>query len=559
METISSITPVNVGSAPLIAAIIDRMGIVERIDRMLPDDHTYKLSVGTRIKAILINILTYRKALYRISEWYSHQDTELLLGQGVTPELLNDDALGRALDALERVGLDTIYTQVAMGALDTTNIPLDFIHFDTSTLSFYGAYEGEGGEEELKIVHGYSKDHRPDLKQIHFGLGTAQGLPIWADVHDGNQSDKKWNLETLQKVSDPFSPEELKRVTYVGDSALVTKENLREIHRHGLKFISRLPETYALVDSLKRRAFEKNEWEEIGSLNNKKSAATYRVQNFRGELDSHKYRFVVVQSSSLHAAKEKKLQKQLEREKIDWTKDATTEEKIAYSCEADARRSLETWKKNHVGFHRVEAETVREEIIPKRGRRGRPKKEEIPPAPVTVYRNQIRILPPPEEEYEELRLRESTFILITNHRDDARLSDEDILRGYKDQYQVEQRFRFLKSPYFVGPVYLHSINRVEAFGYVMLMAVLVYSVLERLIREAMKEETEPLILPGKRKSFKPTALSILDLLEYVLVLQIRMQDQLLRVLPENTEKQLDRILSLLDLDRGIFTQIPPTT
>lgn len=63
---------------------------------------------------------------------------------------------------------------------------LEVLHFDTTSFSFYGAYEGGGS---LGIVHGYSKDRRPDLKQIHFGMGTANGIPVVADVYDGNQSD----------------------------------------------------------------------------------------------------------------------------------------------------------------------------------------------------------------------------------------------------------------------------------------------------------------------------------------------------------------------------------
>jgi transposase len=263
----------------------------------------------------------------------------------------------------------------------------------------------------------------------------------------------------------------------------------------------------------------------------------------------------VVQSSRLQASKEKKLEKRITQEHTVWVRDAENEKKKTYSCQADAKRALEEWQKNHKGMHRFEAHIVEESMIPKRPQRGRPKKNELKPDPIPVYRNIIQILPPSEETLEELRRKESTFILITSIRDDARLADEEVLRAYKEQYQVEQRFRFLKSPYLVGPIYLHNKKRVKAFGYVMMMAVLLYSVLERLIRKAMEKETEPLILPGKRKSFAPTALSILELLETILVMKVQMQGQSLRVLPDHTEKQLDRILTLLEFDQGIYTKI----
>lgn len=106
----------------------------------------------------------------------------------------------------------------------------------------------------------------------------------------------------------------------------------------------------------------------------------------------------------------------------------------------------------------------------------------------------------------------------------------------------------------MGPIFLKNKNRVEAFGYVMLMAVLVYSVIERLLREAMKRETEPLILPGMRKSFSPTAMAVLELLESVIVMKLKTAAGVVRILPENTEPQLERILSLLGLHQKIYTQ-----
>lgn len=115
-------------------------------------------------------------------------------------------------------------------------------------------------------------------------------------------------------------------------------------------------------------------------------------------------------------------------------------------------------------------------------------------------------------------------------------------------------FAFSKALNFVGPIFLKNKNRVEAFGYVMLMAVLVYSVIERLLREAMKRETEPLILPGMRKSFSPTAMAVLELLESVIVMKLKTAAGVVRILPENTEPQLERILSLLGLHQKIYTQ-----
>jgi hypothetical protein len=81
---------------------------------------------------------------------------------------------------------------------------------------------------------------------------------------------------------------------------------------------------------------------------------------------------------------------------------------------------------------------------------------------------------------------------------------------------VETSFKFLKDPLFVGPVFLKNPGRVKALAYVLLMALLMFGLLEKRVREAMKHETEPLIIPGKVKTFNPTGKKILESLESIM-------------------------------------------
>lgn len=178
MMQIDEITPIHVGAAPLIRGLIDKLNIVEIIDEQASKAAKQaKLSVGTRIKAMIIQILTDRKALYRMEEWYAEQDVELLVGPGVEAQDLNDDALSRALDHLGKMDFNSLYSKVAMQGLALLQDPSTarFLHMDTTSLSVYGQYEKKQEDESLTITHGYSKDHRPDLKQFKFGLAVQRG------------------------------------------------------------------------------------------------------------------------------------------------------------------------------------------------------------------------------------------------------------------------------------------------------------------------------------------------------------------------------------------------
>lgn len=145
---------------------------------------------------------------------------------------------------------------------------------------------------------------------------------------------------------------------------------------------------------------------------------------------------------------------------------------------------------------------------------------------------------------------------MTDIRDDQRLPHEQVLRLYKDQGEaVEARFRFLKSPYHVGPVFLQRPNRVKAFAYLMLLSLLLYSVFEYILRQQMAQEEEPLILPGKRKSFRPTGVSVLEMFETAVTTWASIGGQWHRMKVRPHDPQLERILGFFGLDMSIYSEV----
>lgn len=109
----------------------------------------------------------------------------------------------------------------------------------------------------------------------------------------------------------------------------------------------------------------------------------------------------------------------------------------------------------------------------------------------------------PQRIKAELRCRGS-FVLITSESADA-YPVARLLQQYRGQQAVEQRFRFLKDPLFVEALYLHTPSRLEALGYVMIMACLVYSILEHRVRRVLQQRQQEIVLPGNRRSSRPTA------------------------------------------------------
>jgi len=126
-------------------------------------------------------------------------------------------------------------------------------------------------------------------------------------------------------------------------------------------------------------------------------------------------------------------------------------------------------------------------------------------------------------------------------------SAETVLREYKDQQAVERRFPVLKDPKRVGPVFLDRPDRVEALGYVLVMALLVYSLIERRARQALATAEKPMELAGGPTSFRPTGRRVLERFENMLVMSVDGTRQI----PANVDVP-ERVLDLLDLDVGVY-------
>lgn len=546
------------GSSPIFAHLLDWLQWDRMIDQRVDRDD-FNVSVGTRVNALLINIATGRKALYKVSEFYEKMDTELLFGEGVTAADFNDDALGRALDNLHKIGLETLYSQLALSTIEKLKVMDSFdgfipIHSDTTSLSFYGEYPDQ---KDIEIVRGYSKDHRPDLKQLVFGLSTVRGVPIYGNVNNGNQDDPTWNLNNIANLAGLVCKDDEGKVIYIADAAAITEANLKQFYDKKTHFISRLPSTFTLCGELKKAAWEKEDaWIDLGPLTDAKDAATYKIQVLRRELCGRTYRFIVIRSSNLSALKEHKLQDVVAREAKKLEKAVQQQSKFLYSCESDAQQAADKFlRSNKRCLHTLETSIEIVQSVEKRTRKGRPRKDEPAPAVTTQYRIQVSIGEPKEEALAAWREKEETFVLMTDIRDDQRLTDERVLRLYKDQgVAVEARFRYLKSPYHVGPVFLQRPSRVEAFGYVMLLSLLLYTVFEYILRQQMAQEEEPLILPGKRKSFRPTGISVLEMFETSATMWASIQGQWQRMRAEPNNPQLERILSFFGLDMSIYCE-----
>ena len=154
--------------------------------------------IGQRVTAMIINSLGFMNTrLYMFPEFLENKPVDRLLGDGLIAEDFNDDALGRALDAIHEYGVNKLFSEVAFSIAIEQKLMGTSIHIDSSSLFVHGEYTGDEGSIKLldnnesssetlattpHITHGFSKDYRPDLKQVVINIATYGSCGI--SYHD---------------------------------------------------------------------------------------------------------------------------------------------------------------------------------------------------------------------------------------------------------------------------------------------------------------------------------------------------------------------------------------
>ena len=143
----------NLDHLGIVAGIVDQIGLVEEIDRQIEKHPQQIISTGQIVKAMILNGLGFVSApLYLFGEFFIGKATEHLLGEGIKPEHLNDDRMGRALDSLWNRGLTQLFTSIAMLAQKEFELSTKSLHLDSSSFSLEGSYEVESLDESAQSL-----------------------------------------------------------------------------------------------------------------------------------------------------------------------------------------------------------------------------------------------------------------------------------------------------------------------------------------------------------------------------------------------------------------------
>lgn len=551
----------RLGPLPLINHFLHRLGIDPLLERFVPThDGRVHLPFARGLGVLLRSILVEREPIYRQQETVSTFAPEAFGLGAADVAAVGDDAIGRALDHLFDADRATLLTEVVVAAGRTFGLSFDELHNDSTTVRFCGQYPGARGRgvrgrRAPFITYGYSKDHRPDLKQLLFILTTSRdgGVPVQFRCEDGNANDARTHEQTWDALCKVAGRSDF---LYVADSKLCTREAMDHIDRRKGRFVCVMPRT-RLEDREFRAWLQTHEpaWQLVWDRPSarRRRGPRDRWSTFRASLPSREGWPVIWVHSSLLALR----QEQTRRERL-----ARAEQELRALAErvAGPRPRLRARKEIHerVGELLRELKVERYltiQIAPAdehRFRQAAPGR----PGPKTRYVRKTRRFWRLTWQVNESvlaydRKSDGMYPLLTN---DRTLTDAQILEAHKRQPTIEKRFEQTKTVFEIAPVLLKNEGRIEALFFLYFLALLVQAIVERELRTAMQRaDIEDLPLyPEERSTKRPTAEQIFRLFSLAQrsVLQYRGTD-VHRFDPELTPLQR-QVLQLLRVPTNAY-------
>jgi len=538
---------------PIISAYARTLGVVEEVDRLCGSKGG--VSKGQIVLALVLDALSGRSPLFRLPQAFAKLDTELLFGEAISPEKLNDDAVGRALDRIFEVGTGKVLSAVALRAIKLFDLDTTHVHHDTTSHTVYGDYDlyGEGSRDQpFVITFGFSKDHRPDLKQlVHSLLCVDAGIPIFSQCENGNLSDKVVNRNLIPTMVERMSELGQDNFVYVADSALITRDNLALMDdwKNGFRFVSRLPASYKECGKAIAKAVRQDIWEDVGTLSEEPVTPKRKPAHYHGfetvvDLYGVWYRALVIHSDAYDERRVKKLERNLENDRGEMQRVAGEQEKIEYACAPDAQAALLRLPRGR--FHELVGQVEEKPVYAI----GRPKADGMRKIQRMTYRLKVS-LRPMEQSIARARKEAGCFVLITNEPEESSggLSSKELLRAYHDQHSVEQNFGFLKDPVIINALFLKSPRRIEALGLILVLALMIWRLMERTMRISLKANDSKVVGWNNRQTSRPT--SFMMTTKFVSVIVIRTDKR--RFLAEPLDPVQERYLQILGLSAAVFT------
>jgi transposase len=500
------------GALAVIYPLIERMNVVHIINQHLPADPQADYDYGTTLSLLMAARLYSPVALSNVAEWAKETGADILWN--IPPEKLNDDRLGRALDAFFEQR-HSILAHLALHVSREFKVSLKEIHYDPTHLLFTGAYEDaipreqvidRSGEKEhirsndqlapAHITKGRATDDAPKGSlMVHAGLSTYVDefgpLPFFGHTVDGNQNGRTAVDEQLALMRKYLK---LQEVTMISDRGTYSVGHLLRLKAEGSYAICSAPwgEFKELFDQHR----SKLTWKNASYL----SIEQQRRRKTKSELPQEHYELAVLQ----HRLKDDDTNQEIDCRVIFVF--STADQKVVRQQRQkhidQIREGLQKTQANlaHRGPHSDEASVTRR-VARLFGDKNAAKYFSWKLVPLS--KKEISKLPKPargsrlathrfEFTFDNQAVKQDEqydgYSVIVTTVPQNRGSADALFTRFKQQCYSEQVNSEFKGPLAVRPVFLHTPQRVEALVFLMIAVLTLYYLLQRLYRQTVPDD-----------------------------------------------------------------------
>lgn len=495
----------------LVSTVMHKIKLIDKIDRYLPVSkrHGAKVTRGECVGSMVLNGLGFiDDRLYMFPKFLENKPIDKLLGPHLSPEYFSDDTLGRCLDAIHDYGTTQLFADLAFEIGLEQNLLGKTVHMDTTSLTLYGDYEQETVKADTpKPAYGYSKNNRPDLKQMVLNLAITgkNSFPIWFESHAGNASDSKILHAATQRMQ-AFCTQlrNAPDLFYVADSAMYDR---CVQGKHTIKWLCRVPERSKEAKKFVRTKEEEIDWVELEN--------GYKIYTQEKNLGGVKQRWALIFSEKAYQQATKTLAKKIAKELDNVNKKLKKLSRKEFSCTIDAKKALKAFAKD-MKYHAVDKYGIN--TIKHYSKQGRPNKTDNPEKAYCI----TATLTQNDQHIGKLKAKQGRFIVATNELDAYKLKDEEILSTYKEQYKIESSFRFIKGNALeVASVFLKKPERINALMMIMVLCLMIYGLVQHMLRKSLAQASDSIPNQVGKLTQKPTGQWIFRLFQGIHILTIQ--------------------------------------
>jgi len=423
------------GACFAIDAVWNELRLSETI-RGHMNEHACEIDIVPPVKAMVFNRLLEPSSKLRVSEWIATQAI-----REVSPGKIPLHHYYRSLDYL-MTHKESLEEDIFWTVNDIFSLDLSLVFYDLTSSYFEG--------DCCPIAcRGYSRDHRPDCRQIEIGLlVNRDGIPIAHTVWDGNVKDQTTVPETIKAMEKRFN---IKRCIFVGDNGMATSDNITLLREHNYEYIVGMR---LLKDA---RA--------LAVLNDPSVPDREHFTVLKDNLSVHE---VMSPGEGFH-----------------------TDERVIICYNPERARSTRERRDKKLRESRDYLHEIKTRP-PKRGQQRRP--EKITVMVERALRKQgthqyytWRCTEDGVFDYHEntaaidkARLTDGICMLVTNS---STLPATEIARGYRTLSQVEQAFRDIKNVIRIRPIYHYNDLRVLGHVFICVLAYLIEQVMEKKLKQ----------------------------------------------------------------------------